>query len=251
MNGFARRGATSGWCRPVLDDEPGMTIEDGRHPVVESLLDDPFVANPLHLDDARRMLLVTGPNMGGKSTFMRQCALIALLAHTGCHVPAAAARIGPIDRIFTRIGAADDLARGQSTFMVEMTESALILRNATAEEPGADGRGGARHEHLGRACTGLGVRRAPGEGQPCTVPVRHPLLRADPDGRAVRERGQRAPRRRRARRPDRVHARDQARRDEPQLRAAGGRARRPAARGARQRSRATGGARARRAHAHR
>ena len=79
------------------------------------------------------MLLVTGPNMGGKSTFMRQCALIALLAHTGCHVPAESARIGPIDRIFTRIGAADDLARGQSTFMVEMTESAHILRNASAE----------------------------------------------------------------------------------------------------------------------
>ena len=133
MNGFARRGASPGWCRPVLDDEPGMTIEGGRHPVVESLLEDPFVANPLHLDETRRMLLVTGPNMGGKSTFMRQCALIALLAHTGCHVPAESARIGPIDRIFTRIGAADDLARGQSTFMVEMTESALILRNATAE----------------------------------------------------------------------------------------------------------------------
>ena len=133
MNGFARRGASPGWCRPVLDDEPGMTIEGGRHPVVESLLDDPFVANPLHLDETRRMLLVTGPNMGGKSTFMRQCALIALLAHTGCHVPAEAARIGPVDRVFTRIGAADDLARGQSTFMVEMTESALILRNATAE----------------------------------------------------------------------------------------------------------------------
>ena len=112
MNGFARRGASPGWCRPVLDDEPGMTIEGGRHPVVESLLDDPFVANPLHLDETRRMLLVTGPNMGGKSTFMRQCALIALLAHTGCHVPAEAARIGPVDRIFTRIGAADDLARG-------------------------------------------------------------------------------------------------------------------------------------------
>jgi len=133
MNGFARRAADGRWCRPELVDEPGIAIDGGRHPVIESLLDEPFVANPLHLDDTRRMLLVTGPNMGGKSTFMRQCALIALLAHTGCHVPADAARIGPVDRIFTRIGAADDLARGQSTFMVEMTESAHILRNATDE----------------------------------------------------------------------------------------------------------------------
>ena len=133
MNGFARRAGEGRWCRPELVDAPGIEIDAGRHPVVESLLDEPFVANPLHLDDARRMLLVTGPNMGGKSTFMRQCALIALLAHTGCHVPAEAARVGPIDRIFTRIGASDDLARGQSTFMVEMTESAHILRNATSE----------------------------------------------------------------------------------------------------------------------
>jgi len=131
MNSFALRAMTPGWCRPTLVDTIGMTIEGGRHPVVESLLDDPFVANPLHLDEQQRMLLVTGPNMGGKSTFMRQCALIALLAHTGCPVPADSATIGPVDRIFTRIGAADDLARGQSTFMVEMTESANILRNAT------------------------------------------------------------------------------------------------------------------------
>lgn len=131
MNSFALRASTPGWCRPTLVDTIGMTIEGGRHPVVESLLDDPFVANPLHLDEQQRMLLVTGPNMGGKSTFMRQCALIALLAHTGCPVPADSATIGPVDRIFTRIGAADDLARGQSTFMVEMTESANILRNAT------------------------------------------------------------------------------------------------------------------------
>jgi len=120
-----------GWVRPELADEPGIDIDEGRHPVIETLIDEPFVANPLQLDGAHRMLLVTGPNMGGKSTFMRQCALICLLAHTGSRVPARAARIGPIDRIFTRIGASDDLARGQSTFMVEMTEAALILRNAT------------------------------------------------------------------------------------------------------------------------
>lgn len=119
------------WCCPELVDEVGMEIEDGRHPVIEAISDEPFVANPLLLDSRHRMLLVTGPNMGGKSTFMRQNALIALLAHTGSFVPARSARIGPVDRIFTRIGASDDLASGQSTFMVEMTESANILRNAT------------------------------------------------------------------------------------------------------------------------
>ena len=119
------------WHRPHLSATPGIAIEEGRHPVIETLLDEPFVANPLALDDQHRMLLVTGPNMGGKSTFMRQCALIVLLAYTGSWVPAQSAHIGPVDRIFTRIGASDDLARGQSTFMVEMTEAALILRNAT------------------------------------------------------------------------------------------------------------------------
>lgn len=131
LNGFARIAIENQWCRPLLNDEPGLSIENGRHPVIEALIDEPFVANPTHMDDNRRMLLITGPNMGGKSTFMRQTALIALLAHTGSHVPASAATIGPIDRIFTRIGASDDLARGQSTFMVEMTEAAHILRNAT------------------------------------------------------------------------------------------------------------------------
>ena len=132
INSFARIALENNWCRPILNEEPGLTIEAGRHPVVEALIDEPFVANPTHLDENGRMLLITGPNMGGKSTFMRQTALIALLAHTGSHVPASSATIGPIDRIFTRIGASDDLARGQSTFMVEMTEAAHILRNATS-----------------------------------------------------------------------------------------------------------------------
>ncbi len=108
-----------------------MTIRDGRHPVVEHVSSHPFVPNDLRFDDATRMLVITGPNMGGKSTFMRQNALIALLAHTGCFVPASSAEIGPIDRIFTRIGSSDDLAGGRSTFMVEMTETASILHNAT------------------------------------------------------------------------------------------------------------------------
>ena len=131
LNSFAIMACENDWCRPVLGEHPGIAVEAGRHPVVEALLDEPFVPNPIHLDNERRMLLITGPNMGGKSTFMRQTALIALLAHTGSHVPASSATIGPIDRIFTRIGASDDLARGQSTFMVEMTEASHILRNAT------------------------------------------------------------------------------------------------------------------------
>lgn len=131
LNSFARIAIDNDWCRPQLIDETGIRIDAGRHPVIEALIDDPFVANPTYLDENCRMLLITGPNMGGKSTFMRQTALIALLAHTGSHVPAEKAVIGPIDRIFTRIGASDDLARGQSTFMVEMTEAAHILRNAS------------------------------------------------------------------------------------------------------------------------
>ncbi|HEY3521479.1 MAG TPA: DNA mismatch repair protein MutS, partial [Rhodanobacteraceae bacterium] len=118
---------------PQLADELGIAIERGRHPVVEQVRDEPFEPNDLVLDDSRRMLVITGPNMGGKSTYMRQCALIVLLAHIGSYVPAAVARIGPIDRVFTRIGAGDDLARGQSTFMVEMSETANILHNATSQ----------------------------------------------------------------------------------------------------------------------
>ena len=119
--------------RPTLTDTPTLRIEAGRHLVVESESDAPFVPNDLSLDEQRRMLIVTGPNMGGKSTYMRQAALIALLAHTGAFVPAAAATVGPIDRIFTRIGASDDVAHGRSTFMVEMSETAHILHNASAQ----------------------------------------------------------------------------------------------------------------------
>ncbi len=130
---LAERAEALDWNAPTLVQAPGIHIVRGRHPVVEEVRDDPFEPNDLVLDDARRMLIVTGPNMGGKSTYMRQAALIVLLAHIGSHVPAASATIGPIDRIFTRIGAGDDLARGQSTFMVEMSETANILHNATAE----------------------------------------------------------------------------------------------------------------------
>jgi DNA mismatch repair protein MutS len=129
---LAERAAALEWTRPELVAEPRLSIEAGRHPVVERFADAPFVPNDLQLDAERRMLIITGPNMGGKSTYMRQAALIALLAHTGSYVPADRAVFGPLDRIFTRIGAADDLAGGRSTFMVEMTEAANILNNATA-----------------------------------------------------------------------------------------------------------------------
>jgi len=128
---MAERSVSNLWSRPTFNNEPGVRYNAGRHPVIEATLKDPFVPNDLHLDSKRRMLLITGPNMGGKSTYMRQTALIALMAHIGCHVPANDCVIGPIDRIFTRIGASDDLASGRSTFMVEMTEAASILHNAT------------------------------------------------------------------------------------------------------------------------
>ncbi|HEX5206543.1 MAG TPA: DNA mismatch repair protein MutS [Steroidobacteraceae bacterium] len=129
---LAERACVLQWTAPQLTADPLLHIVGGRHPVVERFASTPFVPNDLELDSSRRMLIITGPNMGGKSTFMRQAALITVLAHLGSYVPADQAVIGPIDRIFTRIGAADDLAGGRSTFMVEMTEAANILHNATA-----------------------------------------------------------------------------------------------------------------------
>jgi DNA mismatch repair protein MutS len=129
---FAERAETLNWSAPEFTDEAVIDISGGRHPVVEAQ-SSPFIANDARLSSTRRMLLITGPNMGGKSTYMRQTALIALLAHCGSFVPATRARLGPLDRIFTRIGAADDLAGGRSTFMVEMTEAAYILHHATPQ----------------------------------------------------------------------------------------------------------------------
>ena len=131
LNNLAERAQTFDYHQPELIDEAKVIIKGGRHPVVEQSLQVPFIANDLQLHDQRQMLIITGPNMGGKSTYMRQTALIVLLAYIGSYVPAASAQIGPIDRIFTRIGASDDLASGRSTFMVEMTETANILHNAT------------------------------------------------------------------------------------------------------------------------
>lgn len=128
---LAERAWTLNYNCPTLTDKPGIKLTGARHPVVEQVLKEPFIANPLSLSPQRRMLVITGPNMGGKSTYMRQAALITLLAYIGSYVPAEQAVIGPVDRIFTRVGAADDLASGRSTFMVEMTETANILHNAT------------------------------------------------------------------------------------------------------------------------
>ena len=131
LSNLAERAYTLNYTCPTLSEKPGINITGGRHPVVEQVLSEPFISNPLAMSPQRRMLIITGPNMGGKSTYMRQAALIVLMAHIGSYVPADQAVIGPVDRIFTRVGAADDLASGRSTFMVEMTETANILHNAT------------------------------------------------------------------------------------------------------------------------
>lgn len=130
---LAERAETLNYVAPQFSDEIGVKIENGRHPVVEQVLKAPFIANPVNLNQQRHLLIITGPNMGGKSTYMRQTALITLMAYIGSFVPADSALIGQIDRIFTRIGAYDDLASGRSTFMVEMTEMANILHQATSQ----------------------------------------------------------------------------------------------------------------------
>jgi DNA mismatch repair protein MutS len=130
----AQAALENDFARPEIVTEPVLEVEDGRHPVVERFyLDEPFVPNDLHLDGAERFVVLTGPNMAGKSTYLRQAALITLLAQAGSFVPARRATVGLVDRIFTRIGAADDLSRGRSTFLVEMTETADIVNNATSQ----------------------------------------------------------------------------------------------------------------------
>ncbi len=131
LSNLAERAMALNWHRPELCETPGIVIEQGRHPVVEDLLSEPFVPNNTILSPQQSLALITGPNMGGKSTYMRQVAIITLMAHIGSYVPASKAIIGPIDRIFTRIGASDEIASGRSTFMVEMTETATILNQAT------------------------------------------------------------------------------------------------------------------------
>lgn len=132
ISNLAERALNLDLCRPAFSEQPVMDIKQGRHLVVEHVLTTPFVANDVELDDETRMLIITGPNMGGKSTYMRQTALIVLLAHIGSFVPAQRCTLSLVDRIFTRIGSSDDLAGGRSTFMVEMSETANILHNASA-----------------------------------------------------------------------------------------------------------------------
>ncbi len=163
---WAECAASGRWVRPELSASPCLSIVDGRHPLVEQLRrEEPFVPNDCDLAPDRRILLVTGPNMGGKSTYLRQVATLVLLAQAGSFVPAGRVRFSPIDRIFTRVGAADYLSRGESTFMVEMLESASILSQATPSQPRHPGRGRARHVHVRRPLDRLG---------PARVPPRHP-----------------------------------------------------------------------------
>ncbi len=133
LTNFAERSLSLNYQAPEFTQQSGIDIQGGRHPVVEQMMTEPFIANPVALNPQRHLLIVTGPNMGGKSTYMRQTALIVLMSYIGSFVPAERAVIGPIDRIFTRVGASDDLASGRSTFMVEMTETATILHNASAQ----------------------------------------------------------------------------------------------------------------------
>jgi len=130
---LAERAESLNLSRPAFSDAPGLSITQGRHPVVEQVNEEAFVPNPVEINDNNRMLIITGPNMGGKSTYMRQTALIVLLAYAGCFIPASKTTLGPVDRIFSRIGASDDLAGGRSTFMVEMQETATILNNASSQ----------------------------------------------------------------------------------------------------------------------
>ena len=160
-----------------------MEVEGGRHPVVEAALRDSgerFIANDLSMGPNDRLWLITGPNMGGKSTFLRQAALIAVLAQAGSFVPASRAKIGIVDRLFSRVGASDNLARGRSTFMVEMVETAAILAQASPNSLVILDEIGPGHVHIRRARHRLGCSR--GDARPGKVPnaVRHPLSRTDP-----------------------------------------------------------------------
>jgi DNA mismatch repair protein MutS len=226
LAGFADTAQLRGYCRPLFSSEPGLLIEGGRHPVVEGQLGDgeTFIANDTRLADERRLLLITGPNMGGKSTYMRQTALIALLAHVGSYVPATRAVLGPLDQIFTRIGAADDLAGGRSTFMVEMTESAAILHHATDRSlvlMDEVGRGTSTFDGM---APGFCHLSSPARKEPLPDAVCHPLLRTDAARQRVRGPRQCASGRHRTWRAHRLPARCRGRPGQPELRHSGRRA---------------------------
>ena len=198
LSTFAAIAAERGFVCPEFADYPVIHIENGRHPVVEQQVCH-FTANHTRLDHKHRLMLLTGPNMGGKSTYMRQVAHIVLMAHTGSFVPADAAQIGPIDQIFTRIGASDDLASNRSTFMVEMSETAYILHHATEQSL-------VLMDEVGRGTStfdGLALAHAIAEHllqkKQILQPLRHPLFRADPPARSPRNGSQYAPIRTRTR----------------------------------------------------
>ena len=181
---FATLAANRNYCRPKLEDSADIEIVEGRHAVIEQLeisgVADRFVPNDLYLNGTTHsILLITGPNMGGKSTYLRQAALIVLMAQMGSFVPARSARLGLVDRIFTRIGAADNLARGRSTFMVEMTETAAILNTATLALADSAGRGWTRHRNLRRAGDCMGSDRVHSRQHARQDAVCHALSRAD------------------------------------------------------------------------
>ena len=194
LSNLAERALNLDLNRPRFVEEPCLRIGQGRHPVVEQVLTTPFVANDLSLDDSTRMLVITGPNMGGKSTYMRQTALIVLLAHIGSFVPAASCELSLVDRIFTRIGSSDDLAGGRSTFMVEMSETANILHNATERSlvlMDEVGRGTSTFDGLSLAWA---AAECPGRTARLHA-VRHSLLRADGAAGEPATGGERAPER--------------------------------------------------------
>ena len=189
---LAERADNLGLCQPQFCDEATYfrNCRQGRHLVVEQVLQEPFIANDTLLNEQRRMLLITGPNMGGKSTYMRQNAVIALLAHIGSFVPATAVKLAPIDRIFTRIGSSDDLAGGRSTFMVEMTETANILHNASPRSlvlMDEVGRGTSTFDGLEPGLGLCGATGALGQG---VYTLFHPLFRTDQPARAMPHNGQ-------------------------------------------------------------
>jgi DNA mismatch repair protein MutS len=177
LSGFAEASRERRYVRPVVDDSGRIEIARGRHPVVETMLDRPFVPNDTLLDiEAEQIAIITGPNMAGKSTYLRQVALIAVMAQTGCFVPAERARIGVIDKIFTRIGASDDLAKGVSTFLAEMTETANILNNATSRSLvilDEVGRGTATNDGLAIAWATVEYLHGPDERRPRSLFATH------------------------------------------------------------------------------
>ncbi len=226
------------YARPEVDDSLDFVIEGGRHPVVEQALDratagrsSPMIATCRRRRASRpgRIWLLTGPNMAGKSTFLRQNALIAILAQMGSFVPARRAHIGVVDRLFSRVGAADDLARGRSTFMVEMVETAAILNQAGRALAGHPRRDRPRHRDLRRPLDRLGDDRASARGQPLPRAVRDAFPRADGARRQAAAPAQRHRAGEGMAGRGRVPARGRARRRRPLLRHPGGEARGPAA----------------------